>query len=42
MNLSRKWLNEFVRVDADNKEFSEAMTLTRLQGGALYRAGRRD
>ena len=28
MNLSRKWLNEFVTVDADDKEFAEAMTLS--------------
>ena len=28
MNLSRKWLNEFVSVDADDKEFAEAMTLS--------------
>ena len=28
MNLSRKWLNEFVTVDASDKEFDEAMTLS--------------
>ena len=28
MNLSRKWLNEFVTVDADDKEFAESMTLS--------------
>ena len=28
MNLSRKWLNEFVTVDASDKEFAEAMTLS--------------
>ena len=28
MNLSRKWLNKFVTVDADDKEFAEAMTLS--------------
>ena len=28
MNLSRKWLNEFVSVDASDKEFDEAMTLS--------------
>ena len=28
MNLSRKWLNEFVSVDANDKDFSEAMTLS--------------
>ena len=28
MNLSRKWLNEFVTVDVSDKEFDEAMTLT--------------
>ena len=27
MNLSRKWLREFVSVDADDKEFAETMTL---------------
>ena len=28
MNLSRRWLNEFVTVTASDKEFSEAMTLS--------------
>ena len=28
MLLSRKWLNEFVKVDAGDKEFAEAMTLS--------------
>ena len=28
MNLSCKWLNEFVKVDAPDKEFAEAMTLS--------------
>ena len=28
MLLSRKWLNEFVTVAADDKEFDEAMTLS--------------
>ncbi len=28
MNLSRKWLNEFVSVDVGDKEFAEAMTLS--------------
>ena len=28
MNLSRKWLNEFVAVDASDKEFAEAMTIS--------------
>ena len=28
MLLSRKWLNEFVQVEADDKAFSEAMTLS--------------
>ena len=28
MNLSRKWLNEFVTIEADDKEFAEAMTLS--------------
>ena len=28
MNLSRKWLNEFVSVTASDREFAEAMTLS--------------
>ena len=28
MNLSRKWLNEFVTVNASDKDFAEAMTLS--------------
>ena len=28
MKLSRKWLNEFVTVDANDKDFAEAMTLS--------------
>ncbi len=28
MNLSRKWLNEFVTVDVPDREFAEAMTLS--------------
>ena len=28
MNLSRKWLNEFVQIDAGDREFAEAMTLS--------------
>ncbi len=28
MNLSRKWLNEFVQINADDKTFAEAMTLS--------------
>ncbi|MBD5150691.1 MAG: phenylalanine--tRNA ligase subunit beta [Oscillibacter sp.] len=28
MKLSRKWLNEFVTVDANDKQFAEAMTLS--------------
>ena len=28
MNLSRKWLNEFVTVDVNDREFAEAMTLS--------------
>lgn len=28
MNLSRKWLNEFVSIDANDKDFAEAMTLS--------------
>ena len=28
MNLSRKWLNEFVKIDVSDREFAEAMTLS--------------
>ena len=28
MNLSRKWLNEFVTVDVNDKDFAEEMTLS--------------
>ena len=28
MNLSRKWLDEFVQIDANDKDFAEAMTLS--------------
>ena len=28
MNLSRKWLNEFVEIDVGDREFAEAMTLS--------------
>ncbi len=28
MNLSRKWLNEFVQISASDKDFAEAMTLS--------------
>ena len=28
MKLSRKWLNEFVNIDVNDKEFAEAMTLS--------------
>ena len=28
MNLSRKWLNEFVQIDAGDRQFAEAMTLS--------------
>ena len=28
MNLSRKWLDEFVHVTANDKEFAEAMTIS--------------
>ena len=28
MKLSRKWLDEFVKIDAENREFSEDMTLS--------------
>ena len=36
MNLSRKWLNEFVQIDAPDKEFAEAMTLSgsKVEGAA--------
>ena len=36
MNLSRKWLNEFVRVNAGDREFAEAMTLSgsKVEGAA--------
>ena len=39
MLLSRKWLNEFVPVEAKDRAFAEDMTPLRLQGGG-YR-GRR-
>ena len=28
MNLSRKWLDEFVHITANDKDFAEAMTLS--------------
>ena len=28
MNLSRKWLNEFVKIDTPDREFAETMTLS--------------
>ena len=28
MNLSRKWLQEFVSLEANDKEFADAMTLS--------------
>ncbi len=28
MNLSRKWLNEFVKIDVGSRDFAEAMTLS--------------
>ena len=28
MNLSRKWLSEFVKIDVPDREFAEAMTLS--------------
>ena len=28
MNLSRKWLDEFVHVEASDRDFAEAMTLS--------------
>ncbi|MBD5119251.1 MAG: phenylalanine--tRNA ligase subunit beta, partial [Clostridiales bacterium] len=42
MNLSRKWLNEFVKIDTPDREFAEAMTLsgskvegTSVEGGEI-------
>ncbi len=28
MNLSKKWLNDFVKIDASDKEFAEAITIS--------------
>ena len=28
MNLSRKWLHEFVEVDVNDRDFAEAMTMS--------------
>ncbi|MGI5963029.1 MAG: phenylalanine--tRNA ligase subunit beta [Lawsonibacter sp.] len=39
MNLSRKWLNEFVTVDAGDKEFAEAMTLSGSKVEVTYDLG---
>ena len=37
MNLSRKWLNEFVKIDAPDREFAEAMTLSgsKVEGSSV-------
>ena len=37
MNLSRKWLNEFVKIDVPDREFAEAMTLSgsKVEGTSL-------
>ena len=39
MNLSRKWLNEFVPVAANDKEFAEAMTLSGSKVEVTYDLG---
>ena len=39
MNLSRKWLNEFVTVEANDKEFAEAMTLSGSKVEVTYDLG---
>ena len=39
MNLSRKWLNEFVPVEANDKEFAEAMTLSGSKVEVTYDLG---
>ncbi|OUQ82331.1 phenylalanine--tRNA ligase subunit beta [Flavonifractor sp. An100] len=39
MNLSRKWLGEFVTVDAGDKEFAEAMTLSGSKVEVTYDLG---
>lgn len=40
MLLSRKWLNEFVPVDVDDRTFAEDMTLSWLQSGDYRDRGR--
>ena len=37
MNLSRKWLNEFVKIDVPDRQFAEAMTLSgsKVEGVAV-------
>ena len=42
MNLSRKWLEEFVHVDASDKEFAEAMTLSGSKVELTHDLGRGD
>ena len=39
MNLSRKWLSEFVPVEANDKEFTEAMTLSGSKVEVTYDLG---
>ena len=39
MLLSRKWLNEFVPVEAKDRAFAEDMTPLRLQGGGYRGRG---
>ena len=39
MNLSRKWLSEFVCVEANDKEFAEAMTLSGSKVEVTYDLG---
>ena len=39
MNLSRKWLSEFVTVDANDKEFAESMTLSGSKVEVTYDLG---
>ena len=42
MNLSRKWLEEFVHVDASDKEFAEAMTLSGSKQELTHDLGERN
>lgn len=39
MNLSRKWLNEFVKIDACDRDFAEAMTLSGSKVEVTYDLG---